>query len=277
VKSAGVADKSRRRVSRGPLVRTLLVAYFCAGIATLGLLSGGEHPQARARREADPMRGYYPAGMPRYPDVRELPSGADTSMGRARGRMSYFSTRDDVDRVADFYGRFWRERGFWVRDDVTHRGGVVSAVDGEHHRVYQVLIARQGGYCQVFPSILDDPLQATQPAAQPPPIALFPRSEVVLNLATSADDKRARSLLSVNEGTVQENVAHYRSVLQAAGYEEELSNERAARSGKLPNKAQQSLQMLVFRKESTGDEATVSIARAEAGQTRVHLMMVEPK
>lgn len=103
---------SQRERSPRPL-RVLLVLFFCAGIATLGLLGGGEQRSADALLGRDPLAGYYPPEMPRYPRVQEVPAGGRGEVAGSRLRMSTFTTTDEPDRVADFYVRFWRARGLW--------------------------------------------------------------------------------------------------------------------------------------------------------------------
>ena len=254
--------------------RALLVLFLCAGIAVLGLLAGGEHRKARARWEKNPMVGYYPEGMPHYPRVRELPAGKSTSVGRARVRMSYFTTEDGPDRVADFYARFWRARRFFVRDDVTHVGGVVSAVDAHKGRVYQALITVRGGHSSktgasapttvVFPSVTTSPTRAMESLDREPPVPLYPESRAVIHLGASEGKTGARVVLSVNDGGLEANLDHYRRVLRGAGYRPEN------RKNEKPLGEQHHI--LVYRKE--GSEVTVNLTAMGEDRVRVHMMVV---
>ncbi|MBK8479813.1 MAG: hypothetical protein IPL40_01340 [Proteobacteria bacterium] len=256
-------------------LRVLLALFFCAGIAGLGLLSGGEPPLADAVLGRDPLAGYYPPEMPRYPQVQEVPTGARGEVEGARLRMSYFQTTDEPDRVADFYARFWRARGLWVRSDVTHRGGTVAAVDGAHGRVLQVMIstgAGGAGATLVMPSVGDAPGRERSGSPRALPIALFPRSEQVLDSTTDGRDALARTVLSLNAGTLEENVAHYRRALRQAGYTEDVARPGAEQRAALQALDAQTA-MLVFR-HAEGREATVTITVLEPQRTRVHLALI---
>lgn len=264
--SKPVRDASKKRALHG---RVLLVLFFATAIAALGLLTGGEHPEAGAGRRHDPMRDYYPSAMPSYPEARELPIGSDTRAGGSTTRMSQFKTKDTPGQVADFYKQFWTRRGMWVREDVTHKGGYVSAVDPSGGHVYQILIkVEAGGRTEVFPSVTDAPLKALDSKNGPVPVELYEGSEVLMNLSTEAGLHEARTILSVNQGSVAQNLAHYRAALAAAGYREDATSLRAAKQLK-----ERAPQMLVYEKAS-GGEITVSITALDARRTRVHLMQI---
>lgn len=263
-RSDGASGGSRR------LGRTALVLFFCAGIAGFGLLTGGEHPQATAVHKRDPMKGYYPAAMPRYPDVDEQPMGSTEMGGSGETLMSHFVTRDEPDRVADFYLRAWRRHGLWARDDITHRGGVVSAVDAPNGRIYQVLIdARSKDATHVFPSSNAMPSQIGRSDGADLAVSLYPGSEVLMDLKSTAGPHQARTVMSTSEATVAENVAHYRSALAASGYREDLSNQHVAQ--RVGGDASQ--RVLVYRSKQ-GAEITVNISKLDKARTRVHIMTV---
>ena len=244
--------------------RTLLVLFFCAGIAFLGLLAGGEHRPAAGQRHKDPMMGYYPTDMPRYPGAREIPAGPAGSVGKASVRMSVFSTKDDPAKVARFYASFWQQRRLFVREDVTHVGGVVSAVDSGGGRIFQAMLVRRGERTMVFPSVTSAPLAATD-TTTPPPVPLFPDSRAVINMGNKEGGTQAQVTLSVNSGTLRDNVVHYRRELSAAGYRQEIQQKPKALG---PNH-----HVLLFRKE--GSEVTVNITLLSEKQVRVHIMEVK--
>lgn len=253
---------SRSR-NRGNLPRVLLVLFFCAGIAMLGLLGGGEHRAANARLESDPMLGYFPEGMPRYPRAQEVPAGKNSQIGGAHVRMAYFDTEDGPARVASFYAGHWRARRFYVRDDVTHRGGVVSAVDGQQGRVYQALIMVRKGRTVVFPSVTTSPTRAMESLDEPSPVPLFPESKAIINLGSKEGRMGARVILSVNDGGLEPNLAHYRRVLREAGYEPDSKKDQP-----IDNEHR----VLLYRKE--GGEVTVNLSALGGKRVRVHIMVV---
>jgi hypothetical protein len=258
----------KQRTSKtGSHGRVFVVLFLCAGIAFLGLLAGGEHKEATAWRQ-NPMAGFWQGKqMPRYPGAREAPAGASSNVGGAQVKMSFLTTEDDPDKVARFYRRYWRARRFFVRDDVTHVGGVVSAVDVEGGQIYQALIMAQKGRTMVFPSVTHSPLAAmeTSGAAQQAPVLLFPESRAVINLGSKEADTAAKVSLSVNDGGLELNEQHYRRELRARGYKEEI-NKRP----KLP----EGQRVLLYRKGSR--EVTVNITALDKKhkRVRVHIMAV---
>lgn len=241
--------------------RTLLVLFLCSGIAALGLLAGGEHRSATARLGRDPMAGYYGPDMPRYPGAEELPAGPSTRVGGSSVRMSYFSSEDEPAKVARFYSNFWQERRLFLRHDVTHLGGVVSAVD-PRGTIYQALITVQGNRTIVFPSVTTSPLRAMEAGKEPPPVPLYPESKAVMALTTAEGVAQARIHLSVNDGDLEANVAHYSRELRAAGYAPQASQQQPAAQS--PEQ-----RILVYHKD--GREVTVSLSALGKQRTRVHL------
>ena len=244
--------------------RTLLVLFFCAGIAFLGLLAGGEHRAATAQRVSDPMVGYFPPDMPRYPGAREVPAGPASNVGGTKVRMSVFSTTDEPAKVTRFYSQFWQQRRLFVREDVTHVGGVVSAVDSGGGRVYQAMLVRRGERTMVFPSVTSAPLSASETNTNTSPVPLFPGSRAVINLGSKEGNTRARVTLSVNSGTLRDNVVHYRRELSAAGYRQQIRQK--------PKLLGPQHHILLFFKE--GSEVTVNITAMGEDRVRVHIMDV---
>ena len=257
-------SSQNRRRGGSPAARTLLVLFFCAGIAFLGLLGGGDYPAAVARRMSDPMNGYYGSDLRSYPGVRELPAGPSSSVGGTAVRMSMFTTDDEPAKVARFYEDAWRTRRLYVTSDVTHKGGVVSAVDSSGGKVYQVLLSANEKGTQVFPSVTTSPLEALGSNEGEPAVPLFPGSRAVLNLGTEEAGHKARVTMSVNDGTLEENLTHFRRELTGAGFEREV--------GKQPQNMQKGHRILVFRKE--GHEVTVNLTALSDKKTKVHLAEV---
>lgn len=262
------APQPSARSRRAPHLKTLSVLFLCAGIAGLGLLTGGDHPVARA--VGDPLRGYFPGQMPRYPGVRELPAGRSTRVGPNRTRMSYFVTDDEPAKVGDFYAAYWRRRRLWVREDVTHRGGAVAAVDVEHDRIYQLLLVRRGDSTLAFPSVNSDAVRLGTPSrAKRPPVPLFEGSRTLLDVETSAAGNRARLWVAVGDGTVAEHLAHYRSALVAAGYARQ-----AISRGKAGPPRGEGERMRIYRHRD-GSELTLSVAALGKRRTRVQIVEME--
>jgi len=218
---------------------------------------------AAARPTADPLAGYYGRGMPRYPGVTEVPAGAASRVGGTDVRMSFFSTEDEPARVARFYANAWRQRHCFVREDVTHQGGVVSAVAAESSTVSQGLILVEGGRTLVFPSASRAPLRAMQTGQEPPPVPLFPGSRSVITLGSRESQMRARAHLSLNDGGLAANVLHYTRELRAAGYALETKKDQPLSPDH---------RILLFRKE--GREVTVNLTALGPKQVRVHLMEI---
>ncbi len=254
-------------------VRSVSVLFFCAGISSLGLLDGSEYRSAEALSNSDPMRNYYPQEMPRYAGVQELPVGANTRIGGAQLRMSYFTTEDDPIRVARYYSNAWRHLRLWVRSDVTHLGGVVSAMDAARGVMYQLMLARTGKVTFAYPSMTRSPLKAVDQGSAGLPFALRPGSTVLSNVTTGAYDARGRIVLSVNKGTVVENVRYYRAALKQAGYRADV----LARA--VPNKPMRTEvdhEVLIQRNE-VGSEITIQLMRLSSKRTRVQVTLVNAR
>ena len=179
--------------------------------------------------------------------------------------MSFFATEDDPAKVARFYTNAWRARRLFVRSDVTHMGGVVSAVDGAGGKVYQVMLTKRGEDTLAFPSVTAAPFEAAGEAAEPSVVPLFPGSRGVLDLASKDDGPAgARVSMSVNDGTVDENVTHYTQALAAAGYEREVT--------KQPDNIAPGHRILLYR--GPGREVTVNLHAITDKSTRVHIAEV---
>ena len=256
------------------------ISIIC--LAIVGLIGGLSYAKPQ-RIPAD----FFPAGMPLYPDVSYVPAGPQMHFGGSRSKMAMFDTADDVDRVARFFEQFWRARGYWLREDVTHLGGVVSAVDGRHSRVHQVLIIRQGKRTLVFPSVTEQPWRALQGSA-PPPIDLFPKSKLLMAGGAVDVTARSQSWFSVNGGSIKANLQHYRRALRAAGYRVEPhgdgrkpTRKLLASLGKRGRAIGDALsrvsdqRVLVYR-HASGRELSVSLAPTKGDRVRVHIMMVQP-
>ena len=241
------------------MVTVLIVS---AGIAFLGLLSRGDERTAIAG--ADVMRNYFPADMPHYPGVKEVPAGPASQMGGARVRMSQFITDHDPYQVASYYKKHWRSHRLWVNSDVTHRGGVVSAIDAQNGQVYQLLLTLRGKQTWAFASLTRMPGQALKTETQEPPLRLMPGSKAVSAFSTRAANQQARVNISVNNQGMDQNLAYYRAELRRAGY----TPERAAAAP-----LGEGHQILIYSDHS-GNEITVNIAVLAGDRIRVHMMAV---
>ena len=234
-----------------------------AWLACLGLVIGLASRPAAARPGPDPMAGYYGPDMPHYPHAEEVPAGPASRVGEATVRMSFFSTEDDPAKVARFYGSYWLQRRFFVRHDLTHQGGSVSAWDAQRGLMYQVLLLARGQRTAVFPSVTSSPLRAAETRREVPPVALFPDSRTLVSFGSDEKDKRARVHLSVNEGGLEANLAHYARELRAAGY--------APEAGKMPHLGA-GRHLLLYRKE--GSEVTVNLTAQGKKRVQVHIVEV---
>jgi hypothetical protein len=163
------------------LTKVTVVVFIAAGIAFLGLMAGGQHKGARARKEVDRMRGHFPAVMPQYPGAKEYPMGGSLTVGPNRLKMSYFHTRDDTLRVASFYASQWKAAGYYVTEDISPAGGVVAAYDPAKGILRQVLIKHKGETTAVYPSLIMEPLRpATGTHATSADVPLYSGAEGVL-------------------------------------------------------------------------------------------------
>jgi hypothetical protein len=226
-------------------------------------MAAGANRPALARPGPDPMVGYYGPDMPHYPHAEEVPAGPASRVGGATVRMSFFATEDDPAKVARFYGSFWLQRRFFVRHDVTHLGGVISAWDAQRGLMYQVLLSARGHGTAVFPSVTTSPLRAAETRRDAPLVPLFPESRTLVTFGSDEKDKRARVHLSVNEGGLEANLAHYSRELRAAGYAPEAAKVPRLGPGR---------HLLLYRKP--GSEVTVNLTAQGKRRVRVHIAEV---
>ncbi|MCB9555145.1 MAG: hypothetical protein H6707_03505 [Deltaproteobacteria bacterium] len=265
-----MAESKRKQRARHAGLKTVTVIFVCAGIAFLGLLGGGEQRLATARQ--DQMRGYFPAGMPIYPSGSMLPAGVADVNGRS-SRMAYLFSEDDADRIGHFYAERWKGQGLWVRSDITHQGGVVSAVDDANQRVFQVLILRRDKRSLIIPSVtkLASAESAADRAKRAPPLPLFPKSRQLYNVDTANRMAGAKVSLSVAPTGFAEALDHYRRVLTGNGYRIESDS-----APPKPMSQELSRRQLIGRRHD-GSEATIEVAQLSKTRTRVHIVVVEAK
>ncbi len=246
------------------LARITVIVTLAAGIAFLGLLSGGTHQGARAVDEPDPMRGHYPVSMPRYPGVKEYPLGSDLKVGDSPMKMSYFSTEDEPLQVARFYASRWKAAGHHVTEDITLQGGVVAAYDPASGALRQVLIRRKGRKSTVFPSVIAKPLQPKRVTAEKQDdVPVYPGSEGTLTFGGRDPGHRSRVTMFTNYGGVLNNVQFYRGKLAERGWREVPSKGGSP----LPPEVSETL---TFHKGSR--ELTINITRVDDEKhVRVHI------
>jgi hypothetical protein len=246
------------------LAKVTVVVFIAAGIAFLGLVAGGQHKGAKARKEVDRMVGHFPAPMPQYPGAKEYPMGGTLTVGPNRLKMSYFHTRDDTLRIASFYAAQWNAAGHYVTEDISPAGGIVAAYDPGKGILRQVLIKRKNDTTAVYPSLIMEPLRpATGSQATSPDVPLYPGAEGVLRFGARDPGHQSMVTLYTNYGGLVNNVEFFRAQLPQRGWREIKS--RAPRL--LPAEYHQSL---TFHKGKR--ELTVNLTQMDKeGRIRVHI------
>jgi len=244
--------------------RIFAVLFIASGTAFLGLLTGGEHLPVRAA--PDPMAHFWPVPMPAYPGSRPRPVAAEQRVGSSSLRMAYFTTTDSPARVSDFYAHEWRSVGYYVKEDVTPRGGSVSGYDAVAGVMRQVVMMAKNGRTLVFPAVATEPMKMLDSAAVSPEVPVYPGATGVL--VTRARDAVARTQIVtyLDEGPLLANATFYRGELQRRGWIDETRP--------LP-KAQQSddAQIMVWTRD--GAEMTVNLLKIDETRTRVHVALVK--
>lgn len=246
------------------IAKITVLVTVTAGIAFLGLLGGGRHERAKARKQPDPMLGYYPAPMPRYPGAREYPLAGQLNVSSAAVKMSYFYTVDDPLLVANFYTAKWKAAGHYVTEDITPQGGVVAAYDPAKGILRQILMRRQGARTMVFPSLQMQPVRPLDDqAAVRPDVPVYPGSEGILNFGARDPGHRSQVTIFTNYGGLTGNVDFYRIQLPERGWREV----RAKAAAPLPADLHATLTFHKGRRE-----LTVNITQlGKEGRVRVHL------
>ncbi|MFC1482521.1 hypothetical protein ACFL51_01815, partial [Myxococcota bacterium] len=181
------------------LARITVIVTVAAGIATLGLLAGGRQQRARAKRDVDAMLGHYPVSMPRYPGAKEYPLGADLKVGASPMKMSYFYTKDDPMKVANYYIAHWKTAGYHVSEDISPAGGTVAAYDPAEGVLRQILMKHRQGKTAVFPSVVVQSLRPlSDGASAAPDVPVYPGSEGVLRFGARDPGHRSQVTLFTN-------------------------------------------------------------------------------
>lgn len=259
---AGASDSPRGTA------RAITCLVLAAGIATLGMLSGGETPIA----EADPEDGQTPPGyfaesLPRYPGVAEYPMGTRMRVGEEDMKMAYFVTRDPPIRVAEFYARFWEGRGLRVSQEVSPSGGTVGCVDPAAGAM-SVSIVRRGSMTYAFPSLLARPVRVLDAGdlTDGGEIAAFPGSDGAVRF-TADDDGRGSEVLSYgNWAGVRDNVDYYRREMSRRGWHEgDSTAPEEARGGE------------TLRFTRRAEKVDVAIAPVDREQGRVRVLVTRTR
>jgi len=246
------------------LAKVTVVVFIAAGIAFLGLMAGGQHKGAEARKEVDRMRGHFPAPMPHYPGAKEFPMGDTLTVGTNRMKMSYFHTRDDSLRVASFYAAQWNAAGHYVTEDISPAGGIVAAYDPAKGILRQVLIKRQARTTAVYPSLVMEPMRpATGGHASSPDVPVYPGAEGVLRFGARDPGHKSSVTMYTNYGGLVNNVEFFRTELPGRGWREVKS-----KGGRLlPAEYHQNL---TFHKGKR--ELTVNLTQMDReGRVRAHI------
>jgi hypothetical protein len=257
-----------------PIAKGAAVLIFCAGVAFAGLMATGPGPTARARRDPDLIRGYYPVPMPRYPGAKEYPLTRSMKVGQSGLKMSYFYTRDDPLKVANFYADRWLTKGYHVTRDITLAGGSVSALDVKAGVTRQVLIQKKGRTTAVFPSVYSGLTQLTpnvatgaDPITDTPPV--FPGAEGVMTFGSKDHDHTNKVTMFLDHGGLEANVEFYKVEMVVRGWIQKTHFDG------VPGR-DSSHHVLLFKK--SGREVTINLMRVgKTNQVRVHITEVKPR
>jgi hypothetical protein len=244
--------------------RIFAVLFIASGTAFLGLLTGGEHLPVRAAE--DPMMRFWPVPMPTYPGTTMRPVAADQRVGSSALKMAYFTTTDSPAKIGDFYAGEWRNAGYHVTEDVTFKGGTVSAFDAVAGMMRQIVMLHKDGRTMVFPAVAVEPARLLDRSAVPPDVPVYPGASGLL--VTAARDPMARSqvVTYLDDGPLEANLSFYQGELQRRGW----TNETKA----LPQKFQSDdAHILVYTRD--GAEMTVNLLKLDETRTRVHVALVK--
>jgi len=261
--NANVRRKTASRVAH-PWARMLAVAVVSATLATFVLLMTGLGPKAAARVHKDPMIGFYPVSMPRYPGVKEYPLTHAMKSGAAKLYMSYFVTRDEPLVVEHFYENHWRAAGYHVTSDITLKGGHVSALDVRSNVVRQVMITKRGDDSMVQVSVTVNPAVLTRPVK--PDVPVFPGAEGVTTVGARDPGTGSTVVTFIDFAKMDENLSFYEAEMGSAGWtlKQDVS--------KVPH-IPKSYHTLIFRKPNS--ECTINFMPVPGSkQIRVHITQV---
>ncbi|MCD6498088.1 MAG: hypothetical protein J7M25_07265 [Deltaproteobacteria bacterium] len=256
--------RREHRSSDASWTRLLAVAVASAALATFALMMTGLGPKAVARVHRDPMIGFYPVSMPRYPGVKEYPLTHAMKSGAAKLYMSYFVTRDEPLVVEHFYENRWRAAGYHVTSDITLRGGHVSALDIRSNVVRQVLITKRGNDAMVQVSVTINPSVLTKPVK--PEVPVFPGAEGVTSVGAKDPGTGSTIVTFVDFAKMDENLSFYKSKMGSSGW---TLKENASKVPQMPK----NYHTLIFRRANA--ECTINFMPVPGSkQIRVHITQV---
>lgn len=245
--------------------RIFAVLFIASGIAFLGLLTGGEHLPVRAAE--DPMLRYWPVPMATYPGAVMRPIAADQRVGASALKMAYFTTADPPARVADFYAGEWRNAGYHVTEDVTFKGGTVSAYDAVAGMMRQVVMMAKNGRTLVFPAVAVEPSRMLDRSAVPADVPVYPGAWGLL--VTQARDPMARSqvVTYIDDGALEANLNFYKSELGRRGWLDQTKP--------LPSQYKSDDGHILVYGNGDGAEMTINLLKLDDTRTRVHVAVVK--
>jgi len=244
--------------------RIFAVLFIASGTAFLGLLTGGEHLPVRAG--GDPMAHFWPAPMPAYPGALTRPMVGDQMQGGSTLKMAYFTTKDSPAKVGDYFAAEWRERGYYVTEDLTPNGGSISAFDSVAGMMRQVVLVVRQGRTMGFPAVVTEPVRMLQPTAVPPDVPLYPGAASVL--VTAARDPLGRSTVVtyLDDGPLEANLVFYKTEMGRRGWVDETKATTHKDVG-------DDVRLLLFTRD--GSECSVNFLKIDEARTRVHLTLVK--
>lgn len=141
--------KSLKTISRVAVLTCASAALVAGGV----FLGAGEPTEASAAPDA--ARYYSSDEIPAYPGAMEYPMGSDLAVNGAPIKLSYFQTKDSVDKVAGYYAEKFRRRGLKPQVQRLEDGGAsVYALSRDGDRQLTVTVSTKDGLRTVFPGVI---------------------------------------------------------------------------------------------------------------------------
>lgn len=255
------------------LVRIVLVITAVVGMGMTTWAFSPKVPDARAVKTRS-LNNFWPAPMPSYPMVQEMPLSEEMFVGRSRMKMVWFQTSDEPLNVASFYRNFWESAGYYVTQDVHPYGGKIASIDLKHNLLRQVVMTRDGEMTTVYVSlVMGSPVQMLASGAHDTQIPIMPGAEGVTHIGSRDALANTSVLVYVNRETIEDNMSFYMQEMVARGYRPAAENARAAQ---VTERLGSAVRVLIFSKES--EEVTVTLTPVEdSGMVRVHVTRVRGK
>ena len=254
--------------------KIIAITLLISGIFVISFVNTSFN-NAKAEYSVEILKNFWPAPMANYPQAKIFPLSDSMTVTGSKLKMAWFRIADEPYKIAMYYSRIWKNKGYFVTENVHPMGGRVSAVDPGSNLLRQIVMIKQGKKTTVFISMNIGKMQHLNSinASSKTSLPVYPGAEGIL--AFDSSDKMATStvITYVDREDVKSNVSFYIQQMTAKGYSLSKQNDEFH---KLPGVVKDTVQILIFNRNN--EEVTVTIAPVPGSKrTRVHIAKMRGK